>query len=381
MATGIRGTYTDTTIAKRSIIDAIDMLAFKEAPLLKLFGLNNQTKFRLLNWPRTKYEWLTDTMSPVATTINDSGGISDSDTSLIVTDSTIFKEGDIIQIDSEQMYVSAVNTTTHTLTITRNFNSAGAATHADTTAVYLRFPARLEAADYDLGHTTVTANPYNYTQIFSEAVSVSGSEAVNQEYGIDDQMAYQLAKLWTNGGSAGKIPQLIENTFYYGARNQGSASTPRSMGGFTTFVTTNTNDLSGAVLTMEPIHDMVQAIVLAGGNPDTLLCSMFVQRKLTSMYEDKYWTTRTEDIGGPVSIRTLHTDFADLDVIWDRRCPTDYMYILQKEKMGWITYRPFEIKDYETSGDYFVKEVIGELGFVLLTEGAHGYIYNFDTTR
>ena len=69
MATGTRTTYTDTTPQKRSIADMIGMIDWTEAPLLKLLGLNNETKFRLLNFPRTKVEWLEDTMAPRSGTL------------------------------------------------------------------------------------------------------------------------------------------------------------------------------------------------------------------------------------------------------------------------------------------------------------------------
>ena len=63
MATGSRTTYSDTTPQKRALDAVIHMIDWTEAPLLRLLGLNGENRFRVLNWPRTKVEWLEDTMS------------------------------------------------------------------------------------------------------------------------------------------------------------------------------------------------------------------------------------------------------------------------------------------------------------------------------
>jgi hypothetical protein len=66
--------------------------------------------------------------------------------------------------------------------------------------------------------------------------------------------------------------------------------------------------------------------------------------------------------------------------MFDRWCPTDRLYLLEKEKMGWVTYRPFQVMDRASTGDYEVKEVLGEFGFVLQNQTAHGYLHTASTS-
>jgi hypothetical protein len=115
MATGTRTTLTDTTNQKRSISDAIFMIDWTKAPLLRLFGLEAESKFRLVNWPSTKAEILEDTMSPTASALN--GAINNSVTSVVVTtgQGQYFRQGDIILVDTEQMLVISVSTDTLTV--------------------------------------------------------------------------------------------------------------------------------------------------------------------------------------------------------------------------------------------------------------------------
>jgi len=381
MTTGTRTTYTDTAIIKRSIGDIINNIDWTEAPLLRKFGVNNQNKFRLVNWPQTKYEWLEDTMSARTTTSTEIA--SAAETEIDVTDGSIFKEGDIILVESELMYVSSV--ATNTLTVVRGFAGTSDVEHASGTTYKLATIARIEGSDYDTGHTTTVTNPYNYTQIFSEAVKVTGSEAAVTNYGINDTMAYHLSKLM--GGSngvgekfrAGKLPILLQQTFYHGQRAVGTASTSRAMGGFEAFVTTNVTDLSSAKLQRSHIEDAFQTCYENGGDPDTIICGAWLRRKLTTFYEGLITTSRSETRGGS-RIDTVMTDFGEMEIMYDRWCPTNRLYIVDSAKLGWVEFRPFAVYDRPSTGDYSVKEVLGEYGFVLTNETSHAYIKNASTT-
>jgi len=377
MATGTRTTYTDTTPQKRSIADMIGMIDWTEAPLLKLLGLNGESKFRLLNFPRTKVEWLEDTMAPRSGTVNEALDSSETGVDVATGQGDYLKAGDVILVDSELMYVSSV--ATDTATVVRGFAGTTAASHSDQAAWKLATVARLEGADFTTGYTTSVTNPYNYTQIFSEAVKVTGSEQNDEKYGISDTMAYHISKLMGDGGKAGKLPILLQQAAYYGKRAAGSSTTARAMGGIEQYVTTNVTNLSSAALTRKSIEDLMQLCYLAGGAPNTLVCNAWLRRKITSFYEGSISTDRSEERGGS-KITTIVTDFGDIEVVFDRWCPTDRMYLIEPAKMGWVTYRPFDVVDRASTGDYMVKDVLGEYSFVLMNETAHGYIYGASTS-
>lgn len=377
MATGTRTTYTDTTPQKRSIADMIGMIDWTEAPLLKLLGLNGESTFRLLNFPRTKVEWLEDTMAPRSGTVNEALDSSETGVDVATGQGDYLKAGDVILVDSELMYVSSV--ATDTATVVRGFAGTTAASHSDQAAWKLATVARLEGADFTTGYTTSVTNPYNYTQIFSEAVKVTGSEQNDEKYGISDTMAYHISKLMGDGGKAGKLPILLQQAAYYGKRAAGSSTTARAMGGIEQYVTTNVTNLSSAALTRKSIEDLMQLCYLAGGAPNTLVCNAWLRRKITSFYEGSIFTDRSEERGGS-KITTIVTDFGDIEVVFDRWCPTDRLYLIEPAKMGWVTYRPFDVVDRASTGDYIVKDVLGEYSFVLMNETAHGYIYGASTS-
>lgn len=377
MATGTRTTYTDTNLKKIVVADAIQMIDWQEAPLLKLLGTDNTSKFGLRE-VGTKVEWLEDTMSPRATTMNDSGGISAGDTTVTVATGTgsYFKTGDVISIESELIRVSSVST--DTLTITRGFGGTTAASHADALTMELVTHAALEGADSVTGHTTTITRPYNHSQILEEAIRVSGSEKEDPKWDDTDTMTRHLEKLMGGGGKAGKLPILLEQTFARGRRAAGTTSTARAMGGFNEFVTTNLYALSGAVLTRTHIENAFQACFEAGGAPDTIVCPAWARRKISIFYEKYITTTRSETRGGS-RITEVQTDFGDMEVAYWRWCPTDTLYIIEKAKMGWCTMRPFAVYDRASIGDYDLKSVLGEYTFCLTNEKAHAKISGFST--
>jgi len=64
-----------------------------------------------------------------------SAAISSSATSITPTNISWYSEGDVLTIDSEQLYVSAVGTSD--LTVTRGYNSTVATTHTAATSIYI----------------------------------------------------------------------------------------------------------------------------------------------------------------------------------------------------------------------------------------------------
>lgn len=382
MATGMRTRYTDTGIARHSIADVIKMIDWTEAPLVHLLGLNNEKKFRLQNFPNTKYEWIEDSMSPRADQLAEA--LDNSETGVDVDDGTVFKTGDIIQVDSELMYVASVSS--NTLTVTRGFAGTTAASHDDDSAVYIRTIAQIEGADAVTGHTTVTSQPYNYSQIIHEAVKVSKTQQAISDYGISDTLGYHVAKLIGGGtgigskGKAGKLVIQLANTFHYGYRAQGGATSSRAMGGAKQFISSNVTAKAGDAVERNDILDMMQTIHEAGGSPDTIITGAWGLRKITQFFEGFISTERSESRGGS-KITTIVTDFGDLSVEYDRWCPTNRMYVVEKDLMGWVQIRPFMTDPLPSTGDYDWVNIVGEYGFVLQNEASHGYIDGFATDR
>lgn len=374
MAQGQQTTYVGTVPQKRVVSDRILMKDPMEIPLISALGLNADTKFKFVNAPGTTYEWLLDAYSATSSTAADTDLTNDSTaTTVTVADGTLFQPGDVIQIDLEYVWVSAVST--NDLTVTRNYGGTQA-THASTSAIYLRSRARLEGATATNSHYTQPTSAYNYSAIFQKSIEISRSDARIQRYGIPDLVEFEKNK---------KMDELMIDLTrkpYYGQRKAGSATTPRDMGGFDTFISTNTTDCSSAALTLKNIEDMVQTIWDAGGNPSLLVCGGWAKRKIVSFFEGAVRTERSETLGG-VEINRIQTAMGpQLDVLVDRYlAPTTALWILDPNDIGFVTIDEFFYEELGKTGDTAAKgQVVGEYGFVVGVESHHGKIYGFLTT-
>jgi hypothetical protein len=383
MPQGQINTYSfgTTTTLKRTVANVIRNIDPQDVPCVSYFGLNNQGKFNLQNFPNPKYEWLMDTLRARTTTVNNSGVLAIGDTDVVVADSTLFKVGDVIEIEDEKIYISNVVTSTHTLTIERGWGSTSAAQHADSSTVTYLFSAREEGAESNRTYYTTPSVDYNYSQILHAEILVSGSEqdAVSR-YGISDQYKYQLMKLLGGAGSgagkkgrAGELMIDLEKTFFYGERVERADGTAGAMGGPKIYITTNTKAAGGDYLSQDMLEDEIQACWAVGGSPNVIIAGAFNKRLISSWYAGSVRTERTERTGG-VRIERLETEFGDLDLMLNRWCPADEVYILQSDLMGWVTLRDWFVEPLAKGGDYKKDQIVGEFGFVLTNEKANALI-------
>lgn len=384
MAT-VRTPYTDTTIQRRVISEMIGLIDWTEAPLLKRLGLDNQERWDWLNWPpgnSKKIEWLEDSLSPLADALN--GAIDASQTSIVVDNGDYFHQGHILEVESEYMVVTSRSN--NTLVVSRAWGGTSAATHADNTVITVRGIAQVTGHNYAVGHTTLMTAPYNYIQTLSEAVEVNDDQARAKDYGVNDTMAYHLAKLIGGRkeigakGKAGQLTLLLAEMAYYGKRQQPSGTTvPAGAGGLSTFISTNNTGDTSTALSRPQIETVLRNIWLAGGKPDLIVTSAWGATKITSFYEGLVRTERSEQRGG-TNIKYIDTPVVDnVEVMVDWKCPATKTYILESDKVGWVTVDPFGVRKFPSLGYYEVNSVAGEYSFVVQNEEAHAIITHSST--
>lgn len=361
-------TYSDTTPQKRVITDYISMIDPHDSVAVDILGGldGGASKFRFVNGMATVVEWLEDTLIALTDALN--GSITSTVTTITVTDGSIFQPGHVILIDSEQMWVSAVNTSTEVLTVTRNY-SGTQATHADTTAIEIVGLARLEGDDSDpIAFTDRTTNS-NYTQILHHEVKVTRSQQQTPQYGIASEFDYQEAK------GLVEISRLIEKQLYLGARKAGSATTPRAFGGFGTFITDNTVSAGGAVVKQDFI-DAAQASFDDGGTGPWKAFVNSANKEVISTFLDTSTllrVTQQESQAGMV-VDSIKTDFGQVDIVLDRWARDDKIYMVDPMHAGMVTFYPFTYEPLAKDGDYDKGEVVGEFTLCVRQDKAHAVI-------
>ena len=359
--------YSDTTPQLRVIGDSIYMIDPLDTPLLAAIGgLDGaRSKFKL-NENGTKIEILEDEMGPLTGAVaNGTVALTTDTLSFTVADGSVFKEGDVILIDSEYMIVSAVATDVVTV-YARDYGGTNA-THATNASVEIVGTARVEGADADFSAIVDITAPYNYTQIFQDGFKMTGTMEKLSLIGISNPWEYQASK---------KVPDLlrrIEKSIFRGIRAVGSATTPRSFGGLLTFITDNVTASVGAIAKAD-VDTMMEAIYGDGGNPDLLVLNQAVAGDLKALLDTSSFVRLDQGNTqlGMAPVQSIVTQYGTLKILMDRFCPVSSVFALDTKKVGVYTYRPFAWHELAILGDSRRGEVVGEFSLMVANDKAHG---------
>jgi len=363
--------YQNTVAQKRVITDYIAMLDPSDAPFIEAIGgLDGaSSKFRFVN-KGTKVEWLEDNLAPLAGTLSMAASVAGSATTITAADANMLQPGHILKIGTELLWVSSVSPSTKEVVVTRGFGGTSTATIASTATFSIVGMARLEAAEATPIGTTPVSNDYNYTQIFEKEVRVSGTAQSIDFYGITNPMEYQEAK------SIPEQMRLIELTLQNGQRSAGSSSTPRTMGGYEVFITSNT--VQGSAFAVGVINSAAQKIYDAGGSGDFLaICNPSDFTKVQALFDNSAFVRYSPDqsVFG-VEVQTVRTPFGNVNFLIDRWQKQGTIPMLTLENVGMLTLRPWTVTPLAKGGDYDREELTGEFTFCVKLEKSHALIKN-----
>lgn len=367
-------TYVNTAENKRVITDYIALLDPSDAPFIEAIGgLDGAaSKFRFTN-QGTLVEWIEDTLAPLTgvfaltATANSATNV----TSLKVADGNMVQPGHILLTGTELLWVSA--NSNGVLTVTRSLGSSTMVTLATDASFSIVGMARLEGADSDpIGYTDLSTNS-NYTQIFHKEIKQTGTAPYQDRWGMTDQMQYESAK------SIPEMMRLIERTLQYGKRAAGSTTTPRMMGGYQEFITTN--KASGANMSVSSlipgiIEDAVELIYNAGGAGDFLaIVNPATYQKIKNAYDSSsYVRYAPEQNRFGTLVDRIVTPFGDVSFVIDRWQLSNLIPILKLDNVGMLTLRPWQVEDLAKTGDAEKKQLVGEYTFCLKLQKSHALL-------
>lgn len=364
-------TYVNTAENKRVITDYISLLDPSDAPFVEAIGgLDGAaSKFRFTN-QGTLVEWIEDTLAPLAGTfaLTATANSVTSATELKVADGNMVQPGHILLTGTELLWVSA--NSSGTLTVTRSLGGSTMVTLATNATFAIVGMARLEGDDSDpIGYTDLSTNS-NYTQIFHKEIKQTGTAPYQDRYGMTDQMQYESAK------SIPEMMRLIERTLQYGKRSAGSTTTPRMMGGYQEFITTN--KATGASISVSSaavgqIEDAVELAYNAGGSGDYMaIVNPAVYQKIKNAYDSSaYVRYAPEQNRFGTLVDTIVTPFGNVSFVIDRWQLSNLIPILKLDNVGMLTLRPWQVEDLAKTGDAEKKQLIGEFTFCLKLEKSH----------
>jgi hypothetical protein len=357
------------------VSDLIGIISPYETPLLDALGdpLREATS--------THHEWLEDSLLPNKDAINDSTFTDpNADTQFNVDNGSRFRIGDQIQVEGSKELMLVTNINGSTLTVARGYAGTLSQNLADNQVINILGNAALEGADTPGTRWTNRNRCGNYTQIFTAAVEVSGTDVAASKLGLADEMDYQKQE---------RLRELIrdlENTVINGGlpttSPQGSDSMRRTMKGIVQHLHSNvfhTGDSgfpTGADLDEAKINYVLRRIWSeSGGNVDLILTGGYQKRRINGFVSSNRsyaaGDTRFTDL-----VNIYESDFGICRIVTTRWMPQDAVLLLDSSRTAVLPLagRSFYFKPLASGGDYESGELIGEYTLELKNEAAHGII-------
>jgi hypothetical protein len=338
-------------------------------------------KFNFVNSPEYMYEWLEDTFEDRADTVSTGFASDSTTTTCTVGTAALYQPGDIWLVGTEKIWISAISSSV--ITVTRGWGDSDSTTHANSSVMTRIGRARIDADDADDSPSTDISTGYNYTQILQRTIHVGRSKEKFAAYGVASWEDYLIDKnMKTLMMDLARLP-------YYGERYAGSASVARTAGGLGTFITDNVTYATSTAatggtalaLTRDHIDDTLTNIHADGGDPKLILTVAHAQRKINDMYEGFVSTERSEQLGG-VLIKKLMNPITggQLDVVVDRNCVSNELWILETSMIAYYPVDPFFFESLAKTGDAQKGEIVGEYGFIVANAKWHGAVKEFSTS-
>ncbi len=365
------------------VSDIVSIVSPYETPLLDHLGDPMRAA------AGTYHEWLEDELLPNTDTINDSDWTDPSaDTTFGVDHVDRFRIGDQLRPDgsAELLFVTGVNAGGGEITVTRAYGGTTAEDLADEQTLHILGNAALEGDDAPNARFTNRVRRGNWTQIFTAAVRVSGSDLAVRHAGVTDELDYQKQERLR------ELLRDLENTVVSGASPtstpQGSDTVRRSLRGIIPSIATNIFSPGAdgfpadTDLTETQLNLALRSVwERASSRIDTIVVNGRQKRRINSFITSSR-SYGADDVAYRDLVGVYESDFGVCRVVLCRHVPADTVLLLDSSRVDVLPLagRSFHYKPLASTGDYESGEVIGEYTVEFRNENAHGLIRGLDVS-
>lgn len=353
--------YAQSATYILSLDEVVESIFLDDATLLSTFGFSSAGK----PVTQTKHEWDEDELNPVTVAVKSSGGnLTVSGTTLIlsagqqsrVTAGTLLR--DQLSGKTEVLLVTARSGVS--ATVTRGYGSTDGQIHS-TSAVYdIVSNTRPQGMDGPKDESVARSRSYNYTQIFSKGVQLTGTALAIEHNGISAEDSYQI------DARTRELVRELDRTVIMGIRAAANNSDGvyGSMGGLIEFINVaggNTNS-TAETLTPSVLNAMIKQIWDDGGDPNYIVVGGTQKQKISS-FDKEYRRSTLDSRRAGFTIEEFVSDLGvNLRVIVDRWVPSDICMVVDSSRIHIkpLSGRSMFLEKLAKTGDSEKWQIVGE---------------------
>jgi hypothetical protein len=367
------------------VSDIISIVSPYETPLLDHLGDPQRAA------TSTLHEWLEDSLLPNTDVIDDDDIANPvADTAFTVAHGERFRIGDQIMLAEGAEVMLVVDKAGDELTVIRQYGGTSSTNLVDGAVIHIIGNAALEGAGAPDARFTVRSRFQNYTQIFTAAAEVSGSQLAARNIGVEDELDYQKQERLR------ELLRDLENCVINGVAPAsdplGNGTTRRTMRGIRSAITTNVfapsqggmpdgDGGAGDALNEEVLNAALRAIwEQSSGRVDTILCGGAQKRRINAFIATgQRFLDHEKTFSSMVDV--YESDFGICRVVMSRWMKPDEILLLDSSRIAVmpLSGRSFHFKRLASAGDSEAGQIIGEYTLEFRNENAHGVIEDLGT--
>jgi len=363
-----------------SLDPMVDAILLDDANILSVLGFSNQGK----PVSQTKHEWDEDELNPVTVLAKASGGdlsAAGMTTLLLsagqqarVTAGTKLKD----QLSGKYEVLQVTARSGVSATVVRGHGGTSAETHATGATYDIIAHARPQGMAGPKDESVARSRSYNYTQIFSKGIDLTGTALAIEHNGIAKEDSYQIDKRMR------ELIRELDRTVIMGIRATANVSDTvyGNMGGLIDYIkhatggnTTSTSE----TLTPSVLNAMAKQVYDDGGTPDIVIVGGLQKQKI-SAFDKEYRRTTLDSRRAGFTIEEFVTDLGiNLRVVVDRWVPVDMAIVIDSSRIHIkpLQTRGFFLEKLSKVGDSEKWQIVGEYTMEVKQAGkAHAIHWN-----
>ena len=331
-----------------SVTDEILLLNPIKTPLINLLGFGDEVT-------NAEHVWFEDSMFSFETKANTDE--PDTATTVIAVESVgDLRVEDVIQNGEEQILVESIDDEAKTITVQRAYGNTTAEPITTGKKLEVLFSEAAEGKDFRKSRFKPRQRQFNYTQIFDDGITVTGTAQAVSQHGIDDLYEYEKQK------KQFELALHLEKALINGIRFESPDGNVRQMGGLRYFAET----VEKSEMTYEDFVDVAQELYEQGaisldGHNYVVMVGSHQKRKLSRLNNDKVVIDRDDKKRGQI-VSEIVTDFGTLPIVLNDNVAPDEMFIIDLDKLSInpLKGRSWQHKYLGKTGDRIEGQIVGE---------------------
>lgn len=351
--------FAQSATYKLDLSEVLGLILLDDTDTVSMLGISGEAT-------QTKHQWDEDALNPTTVLQIGGSGLASSGGTLLaisasqlarVTAGTLLR--DRISGKSEVLQVTAVGAVS--ATIVRGYGATSNEAHAASAVWEIISNPRPQGMNGPKDESVARTRAFNYTQIFSKGVQLTGTAMAIEHNGISSEDSYQIDKRLR------ELKRELDRTVIMGVRapNDVNTTTYGTMGGLIDFISqigTTTRVTTAETLTPGVLNSLLKLAWDNGGMPDTIIVGG-VQKQKISNFDQEYRRSTLDSRRAGYTVEEFVSDLGmSVRIVVDRWMPNDTIIAVDSSRVRIMPLkgRSFFLEKLAKIGDAQNWQIVGE---------------------